>query len=1243
MPANETLSVTIKASDSASPVLKSVSQNLDSFQKKIEYARQKLQQFSTAINTAIKYTAAFTGALAGAVSASTYFAAKVEKSFQNARTMMKMTQEQAQSMQKALSQLSIQSGKSLDELNNALYMLGSAGVRADNALNVLKATTISSIAGATDLTTAFQGAIAIINAYGMSIDDLTTVYAMQFEAVKQGLVTYEELARDFGQLIPSARNLGVSLQEALTGYTALTTAGFGSSEAANAAEGAFQDLMQQAENFKKLGVDIYDANGQFVGLTKVVEQLRKAMQGLTDDEKRALLQQLNLSETGTRALLTWVNNYEKYQEVLQGIKGDTTALMEAYKLQTQSVSYLLDRLKASIGALNIAFFNAIRTGVVDFLSKLIAGIRQLTKWIDVNKETVGKVVWALLRLGATLIGILVSLKLFTQLAQIMMFVLKPMNLLILAVVSAIYLIWDALQKPGQGGILNFIKAIFDGFSWFVGFLKRVFLKTKLLAESYIKSGMNSFLAWLKAIAVEVGRIIKSLIDEIMGGLLGEERWDKIKEAVKAIIDGLTNKEGIPVFLNFILTAKEEETGETGGEGTKKKSLVRRLLDWAASGVKDISFTVSAVLKEIPNWLKDILEGVKDTWELKLKPVLESTFDTAKEIVLKFIQGPVTVAQWIINGVKEIILKFKEATHQSFDWLINGTQIITIKLEKAWDKAFDWLANGIQNVKIMLQLGIPKKEFSEEKDKKQVKHSELDFSYNGNINIQNPMFNLTGEAASTINTVDNKIRVEKRTGTNFFPNGIPAMLMPLPDLMSGMILGVLDKIFGFIGLGNSSTFSLGLGLGFFAEGGYTGSGGKYEPAGIVHKGEYVIPANIVSKYPELVAMLEKLRLKGYAEGGLVDLVMNYVFGGGVVNDIKTIANAVQTIADLVKESNPEMAEQLELIAKQMGAQSKITWKATDKETPYLKGFSIFTNLANFLRKMESKGQEKGINFGELIDNLGFKLNKTFTQIQANAENFVLGIKHGYEGFTQIVSNMDFKAVALGMVRSIPDVIGNTFGAIVNGLKGAFGGLLPFIEKLPMVQQLLNPLTTILSAAMDVLGPIIENMLKPFVTILKVLGNVLGTLLMPVLQIIQPLLIIIAQSIAWVYNTVLVPIARGIYFIFGLVREGFVRLYNWIAGSWIGKLLGLQKMAEKSMDQIWKEAQEKIPNIDLNTMETSNLTQEYTANVTRSGPETVYNIVNLYADESFILDSKSKFYDFLAEAVQELIDTGQIKFA
>lgn len=57
---------------------------------------------------------------------------------------------------------------------------------------------------------------------------------------------------------------------------------------------------------------------------------------------------------------------------------------------------------------------------------------------------------------------------------------------------------------------------------------------------------------------------------------------------------------------------------------------------------------------------------------------------------------------------------------------------------------------------------------------------------------------------------------------------------------------------------------------FAEGGYTGPGGKYEPAGIVHRGEYVVPQNVnySSAAQPHIRALEAMRVRGYAEGGVV---------------------------------------------------------------------------------------------------------------------------------------------------------------------------------------------------------------------------------------------------------------------------------------------------------------------------------------------------------------------------------------
>lgn len=54
---------------------------------------------------------------------------------------------------------------------------------------------------------------------------------------------------------------------------------------------------------------------------------------------------------------------------------------------------------------------------------------------------------------------------------------------------------------------------------------------------------------------------------------------------------------------------------------------------------------------------------------------------------------------------------------------------------------------------------------------------------------------------------------------------------------------------------------------FSAGGYTGDGGKFEPKGVVHGGEYVVRKEVVSQ-PGMRDHLDRLNKKGYASGGMV---------------------------------------------------------------------------------------------------------------------------------------------------------------------------------------------------------------------------------------------------------------------------------------------------------------------------------------------------------------------------------------
>ncbi|EEC8561117.1 phage tail tape measure protein [Escherichia coli] len=92
---------------------------------------------------------------------------------------------------------------------------------------------------------------------------------------------------------------------------------------------------------------------------------------------------------------------------------------------------------------------------------------------------------------------------------------------------------------------------------------------------------------------------------------------------------------------------------------------------------------------------------------------------------------------------------------------------------------------------------------------------------------------------------------------------------LKQAMVGIVGRIGSAIGGVVGCGVTASSGMAIEAAaanfHFATGGFTGSGGKYEPAGIVHRGEFVFTKEATSRIG--VGNLYRL-MRGYAEGGYV---------------------------------------------------------------------------------------------------------------------------------------------------------------------------------------------------------------------------------------------------------------------------------------------------------------------------------------------------------------------------------------
>lgn len=125
-------------------------------------------------------------------------------------------------------------------------------------------------------------------------------------------------------------------------------------------------------------------------------------------------------------------------------------------------------------------------------------------------------------------------------------------------------------------------------------------------------------------------------------------------------------------------------------------------------------------------------------------------------------------------------------------------------------------------------------------------------------------------------------------------------------------------------------------GGFANGGYTGNGGKYQPAGTVHRGEFVFTKEATSRIgvKNLYALM-----KGYANGGVVGGPSGYANGGLVSGGTDVNVSGITVNVNSGIGSDPEQAKALQNGVKAIVAEEiSQSFQQGGKAYAYLRGFN-----------------------------------------------------------------------------------------------------------------------------------------------------------------------------------------------------------------------------------------------------------------------------------------------------------------
>ena len=283
-----------------------------------------------------------------------------------------------------------------DELANGLYQVISNSVPEDNWIDFLNKSAKASVGGVADLGEVVKVTSTIIKNYGLAWGAAESVQDKIQLTAKNGVTSFEQLAQALPRVTANASTLGVSIDELLASFAALTGVSGNTNEVATQMAAIFTALVKPSseatEMAEKMGIEFNAASIQAAGglrnfLTQLDASVKEyaAANGVLEQEVYA---KLFGSAESLRALTPLTNQLsEKFSENVDAMANSAGTINAAYNEMSSTGSATTQMLKNQLGAITdvVAGFVGGAMPILSFTSQLGITAMSITSLVKTLK------------------------------------------------------------------------------------------------------------------------------------------------------------------------------------------------------------------------------------------------------------------------------------------------------------------------------------------------------------------------------------------------------------------------------------------------------------------------------------------------------------------------------------------------------------------------------------------------------------------------------------------------------------------------------------------------------------------------------------------------------------------------------------------------------------------------------------------------------------------------------------------
>lgn len=185
-------------------------------------------------------------------------------------------------------------GIGVAEAVGAIEALAKAGVSSGDILSGgLEGALTLAAAGSLEVGKAAEIAASALTQFGLKGADVVKVADLLAGGSLNAQGSVEDLGAALNQSGLVAANFGIPIEEAVGALSAFASSGLLGSDAGTSFKTMLQSLVprskEAADKMKELGLNFFDAQGEFVGLEQVAGQLQDKLKGLTQEQQQSAL------------------------------------------------------------------------------------------------------------------------------------------------------------------------------------------------------------------------------------------------------------------------------------------------------------------------------------------------------------------------------------------------------------------------------------------------------------------------------------------------------------------------------------------------------------------------------------------------------------------------------------------------------------------------------------------------------------------------------------------------------------------------------------------------------------------------------------------------------------------------------------------------------------------------------------------------------------------------------------------